>query len=126
MSAFSNRPYRSELSAALRESLAALIPQLDGAKRFELRVALKALDIIEREAASADAAAADERARLAALLERTGDLGELRRELCARLRDGSMRPEDPALLATLRAGVLARLSFDQPDFKPLPESGDRP
>nr|WP_241696039.1 DUF6285 domain-containing protein [Solimonas terrae] len=103
-----------------------LIAQLDGTQRYELRIALNAFDILEREAAGADAATDAERARLSALLGRHDTLAALRAELCARLRDGRQAPDDPALLATLRAGVLARLAFDQPDFKPLPHSGDRP
>lgn len=126
MNYFSNRPSRDELAAALRDSLRTLIKQADGAQKFELRVALNAFDILEREAATADAAADAERERLAALLGSDGALPELRRELCARLRDGRIAADDPALLATLRAGVLARLVFDQPDFKPLPHSGDQP
>lgn len=126
MNHFNNRPYRNELAAALRESLRSLIAQLDGAPRFELRVALNAFDILEREAASSDAATDAERERLAALLDRGGELADLRHELCAQLRDGRMPPDDPALLTALRAGVLARLAFDQPDFKPLPHSGDQP
>src|SRR3546814_16597652 len=67
---FSNRPHRNELSAALRESLVALIPQLEGKQRFELRVALNAFDILERETVSAGAAAESRRMRLGPRLDR--------------------------------------------------------
>jgi len=126
MNRFANRPHHDELAAALRESLRTLIARLDGTARFELRVALNAFEILEREAAYGDAPADAERERLAALLAQDGSLDELRGELCARLRDGRASPDDPALLTTLRAGVLARLAIDQPDFKSLPLSGDRP
>src|SRR3546814_7608769 len=76
---FSNRPHRNELSAALRESLVALIPQLEGKQRFELRVALNAFDIIERETVSAGAAAESERMRLVRSEEHTSELQSLMR-----------------------------------------------
>src|SRR3546814_7605715 len=120
----SNRPHRNELSAALRESLVALIPQLEGKQRLELRCALNAFDIIERETVSAGAAAESERMRLVQLLDRDGTLVELRRELCLRLRDGRQRHDAPELLSALRAGVLARLAFDNPGFKPFYRDGD--
>ncbi|HEY9544957.1 MAG TPA: DUF6285 domain-containing protein [Solimonas sp.] len=102
----------------------ALIPQLEGKQRFELRVALNAFDIIERETVSAGAAAESERMRLVQLLDRDGTLVELRRELCLRLRDGRQRHDAPELLSALRAGVLARLAFDNPGFKPFYRDGD--
>ncbi|HKY92052.1 MAG TPA: DUF6285 domain-containing protein [Nevskiaceae bacterium] len=113
----SNRPTPAELLACVRESLASLATQADGATRFELKVAAHALEILAREWSSAPAAEAAETAALARLLGTEAPLPALRREACARLADGRLRHDDPALLDTLRAGVQARLAIDNPDFQ---------
>ncbi len=116
--AISNRPTRDELFGALRESLTALVQQTEGMTKFELRVAIQALDILGREMQFGPAAAEDERQRLAGFLGHDAGLIELRSELCERLRNGSVRHDDVGLLELLRAGVEARIAIDNPQFKP--------
>lgn len=112
----SNRPTPEELLACVRESLAGLASQVDGAARFELKVAAHALEILAREWSQAPAAEAEETADLAALLALDAPLPDLRREACTRFADGRLRHDDAAVLDVLRRHVQARLAIDNPDF----------
>ena len=105
------------LLAAMRGSLEGLAPHVADSGKFELRVLMRALDIVQRELAQGTAARALEQQRLAGLLSMEGELDALKQELCARLRDGRLPADDPRLLDTLRACVEARLAIDSPDFK---------
>jgi len=80
-------------------------------------VARNALAIVRRELEQAPAADAAAAARLRALLGQDGDLPTLEAMVCARLRDGTQPPDDPALLAHLRAQVLDHLAIDQPRYR---------
>jgi hypothetical protein len=102
------------VAAFLRDEV---LPALDGRLAFHARVAANVLDIVRRELATGDAAAADERARLAALLGREGDAATLNAELCRGLREGAFAPDDPALLAHLWATTLATVAIDQPQYE---------
>jgi hypothetical protein len=106
----------NELLLAVRAHLGAMLPKLNGAERYNLQVAIKALDIAAREAALAPEAVCAEQARLQVLLGLQLPLDQLKAELCARLRDGRLAPDDPALLAHLRASTRAALDIDNPDF----------
>lgn len=106
----------NELLQAVRAHLGGLLPKLAGAERYNVQVAIKALDIAAREAALGPAAAHAERERLQALLGAELPLAQLRAELCARLRDGRLAPEEPQLLAHLRATTRAALDIDNPEF----------
>lgn len=112
-------PTRDELLDAVRTHLLEqLLPQLTGSARYQLRVAVKALEMVARENALGLCATVEEGERLGHLLRANPvqSLSTLNAELCARLRDGSMRYDDPALLAHLRASTLARLAIDNPRF----------
>lgn len=110
------RPTRDELLQVLHEALTDLAADPKRATPFELRVAARAVSIVQRELALGPEAEADDRARLSGLLKRDGTHDDLNRELCERLRDGRIRHDDPALLKMLRASVEARLAIDNPDF----------
>jgi hypothetical protein len=112
-----DRPDPEELlrtvAATLRERL---MPQLTGEFAFEARVAANAIDLVVRQLALQPAADTSERQRLAALLGRDGALDELNRELCARIADGRLTQDDPALAAHLWATTLDKLAVDQPTY----------
>jgi hypothetical protein len=80
--------------------------QLSGRLAFHAKVAANALAIVGRELAQAPDAA--ETAAFAKL----GGVAAV----CEGLRDGRLSPEDPALLKSIRAGVLARLAVDNPRY----------
>lgn len=82
---------------------------------FPQKVAANALGIAQRELELGPALAAAERARLAALLERDGELSELNRALAEEVRDGVGLPHD-ALQDHLIRTTIAKLSVDQPQY----------
>jgi len=106
----------NELLHAVRAHLGGLLPKLAGAERYHVQVAIKALEIAARETALGPGAVQAECTRLRALLGMDLPLAPLNAELCARLRDGRLAPDDPALLAHLRATTRAVLDIDNPDF----------
>ncbi len=107
------------LQAVARLLRDTLLPQLPAEAAFQARVAANALDLAAREWQQAPAAEAADRARLAALLGRDGEPATQQAELCRRIGDGRLRADDPALLAHLWAGTLARLAIDQPGYAPF-------
>jgi hypothetical protein len=110
-------PALDELVAAVREFLERdAMPRLEGRAAFHARVAANALAIVERQLALAPEAEAAERARLRELLGRDGGLAELNRELCARIRAGTLGLETPGLARHLRETTLAKLAVDQPKY----------
>jgi hypothetical protein len=112
-----NRPNPGELLAAVRRHLLEeLLPKLEGATAYDLRVAVKAIDIVGREFALHADAAAGEQARLRSLLGQDGEAEALNQELCARLREGRIAIDDAALRRHLRATVMAKLAIDNPGF----------
>ncbi|MDR3419265.1 MAG: DUF6285 domain-containing protein [Nevskia sp.] len=121
-------PTRDELleavSAYLREQL---LPRLSGSERYQAQVAVKALEVVARDLALGTRSDAEARERLLALLggSPSQSLEQLDAELCARLRDGRIRPDQPALLAHLRATTRARLAIDNPGFAFACPSPDR-
>ncbi|WP_448582330.1 DUF6285 domain-containing protein [Thermaurantiacus sp.] len=89
----------------LKEAEAALPARLG----FHARVAGNVLGIVGRElAADPDAAEA------AALASHGGVTA-----VCTGLRSGSLSPEDPALLAAITEGAIARLEVDNPRYPTL-------
>jgi hypothetical protein len=88
----------------------------DGRRAFLARVADNARALLSREAALGEAAEAEERARLSALLGVDGDYNDLNRRLCEALRSGKVAPRDPALLTHLRATAIDRVAIDQPGY----------
>lgn len=90
---------------------------LDGtASGFGLRVARNALEIAARDLALGPAADARAAERLHALLGQDGTRDELDRVLVEAIRAGAIAPDDPALVAHLRACALDTLAIDQPRY----------
>ena len=88
----------------------------DARGAFLARVADNARALLQREQALGEAGEAAECSRLAALLGVAGDFADLNHQLCQALRSGAMKPDNPALLAHLRATAIARIAIDQPNY----------
>lgn len=105
-------------AAQLLEAVQAYLADPAGpAPGYMALVARNALGIVARELALGPAAIAAAEQRLRDLLGMPGDLATLEAELCARLRDGRIAPDDPALQAHLRAHTRDRLAIDQPRYR---------
>lgn len=102
---------------ALVAGVAAWLPVDGKASAFAMRVARNALEIAARDMALGPAA--DDRAaqRLRTLLGQDGGTRDsLDVALVEALRDGRVQPDDPALVAHLRACALDALAIDQPRY----------
>lgn len=97
----------------LREEV---VPRLDGRPAFLARVAANAVDILRRERELGPAAEAAARARLEALLGRSGTLEALNETLCEAIAAGELTLETPGLAEHLWASTLDRLAIDQPRY----------
>jgi hypothetical protein len=110
-----DEPKPEEILAAvarfLRETAA---PATSGHVSFNVRVAANALEMSRRQLL--DATANDERARLATMLGRDGDLADLNAELCRRIAEGEISLQTPGLSDHLWAVTLAKLAVDQPTY----------
>jgi hypothetical protein len=100
----------------LVHAVAAWLPVDGSAGTFGLRVARNALEIAARDMAQAPATEATASARMAALLDREGSREDLDRALVEAIRNGTIAPDDPALVAHLRACALDALAIDQPRY----------
>jgi Domain of unknown function (DUF6285) len=102
------RPRADELIAAVREFLTSdVLPSSEGLRLHQLRVAINALAVVERELRSSDATNEEHHKRLASL-HMASDA-----ELVAAIRDGQF-DDDPALRNVLELETLARLSVNNP------------
>lgn len=125
------RPTKRELLSAIRGFLEKeLLPELEGVRRFHVRVSVNALAIVLRELELEGEQRPAQHARLCALLGRSDmrpaepraldqAVEALERELCARIRDGfGEEPEARArLLAHLRATAAERLAVSNPGYR---------
>ena len=93
-----------------------LLPHVEGARGFNLRVSINAIELARREIAQEAVAEARERERLLALFGGGGDLDELRERLCDAIAIGDLTPADDALHRHLRATAIGRLAIDQPGY----------
>jgi hypothetical protein len=100
----------------LVESVAAWLPVDGGASGFAMRVARNALEIAARDLAQGPAADARAVERIAALLGRWSTREELDAGLAEAIRSGAILPDDPRLIAHLRAAALDALTVDQPKY----------
>lgn len=113
----SNRPDAAELVDAVRLHLEGeLLPTLEGAQAFHLRVAINALAIVVRECRDSAALASADAAGLAALLGRA-EAAENERLLVEEIREGRLGPASPGLLEYLKARTLRRLAVDNPRYR---------
>jgi hypothetical protein len=116
-----DRPSAAELLAAIADFLREeAIPALDrGAPGlgFQMRVAVNALAILEREARQGPEADRREHARLTKLLGRDGTLEELNRVLAQALRTGQRDERDAALMAHLEATIADKIAIANPKWR---------
>ena len=84
------------------------------------RVAGNSLDIVQREMALGEAAAAQERERLQSFLSsQETELVRLRAELVQGLRAGQIALDAPGLAEHLRASIVNQINIDQPRYAGL-------
>ncbi|NWH07841.1 MAG: hypothetical protein HXY22_04195 [Alphaproteobacteria bacterium] len=115
-----DQPSSLEMIAAVREFLETrVLPALEGHTAFHARVAINVLGIIARELEQYPAALEEERRRLEAILGHPGPIEGLARELCLKLRDGSLGLESPGVAEHLRLSTIAKVAIDQPLYSGL-------
>jgi hypothetical protein len=116
-----DRPTACELLGAIADFLREeAIPALDRSEprlAFQMRVAVNALGILERETRLAPAADAAEHARLVALLGRDGSLADLNGELARQLRAGERDERDASLMAHLEATIADKIAIANPRWR---------
>lgn len=100
----------------LVESVAKWLPLDGSAGGFSLRVARNALEIAARDLANGPAADARAVDRMRVILGRDGTREELDHALVTAIRQNEIAPDDPRLLAHLRACALDALAIDQPRY----------
>jgi hypothetical protein len=99
------------LVVAVREFLSAeLEPELEGRLRYQLKVAIHVLEIVERELRLGE----EHRARHAALLERLGYGDDA--ELSAAIRSGGLDDDLDELARELRLVVADKLEVARPGY----------
>lgn len=112
-----NLPSAAQLLDAVADHLSEdVLDKLSGHDAFNLRVAINALRILQRETTLGPALDEAERRRLAALLHRDGDRDALVADLCGRVRVDRLDHRDPALLDHLMQTALGKLSIDNPKY----------
>ena len=122
-----DQPSALELVTAVREFIEKhAMPELQGRTAFHARVAANALAIVARELEQGPSANTGEHARLRELLGRDGSLDELNRELCHRIRSGTLAIDTPALAAHLVTTTLAKVAIDQPHYSGFISSPHQP
>ncbi len=86
-------------------------------RAFKLRVAANVLSIVERELSFATLADAEEHVLLVALLGHGGTPEALQRELCARIRDGSLDMQREQVLAYAHVLTKHKLEIANPSYR---------
>ena len=104
------------VAAFLRDDI---LPRLEGAAAFQLRVAANAIDLVRREITVPAQATTDERAAMQALLDVEGEAEALLRELARRIADGRIDLENPMLRSLLWRLTESKLAVDQPEYAGL-------
>ena len=99
-----------------------ILPELEGERWFNLKVACNMLAMVERELALGAAASEAERERLASLLGEGGTLAELNARLGHAIRAGTIALGDPRLLEHLRRTTADALAINNPRWLP-PQKG---
>ncbi|HKV15652.1 MAG TPA: DUF6285 domain-containing protein [Reyranella sp.] len=116
-----DRPTASELLIAIADFLREeAIPALDRTEPrlgFQMRVAVNALAILERESRLGLAADARERTRLAQLLGGDDTLEALNRELARQLRAGERDESDREMMAHLEATIADKIAIANPKWR---------
>ena len=91
-----------------------ILPELEGERWFNLKVACNMLAMVERELALGAAASEAERERLAQLLGEGGALGEMNDRLGRAIRAGAIALDDARLLEHLRRTTADALAINNP------------
>ena len=115
-----NNPSPSEIIEAVKlfiDETAA--PNLEGHAAFHARVASNILSTLLRDNEARPQNDADEAQRLTELLGKQGELPDLNRELCEKIRSGDVTIETPNLLEHLKLTAIAQLKVDQPKYSGL-------
>jgi hypothetical protein len=100
------------------------MPELKGHTAFHARVAANALGIVSRELSLGQKSLSEEQERLSELLGIEGSLDELNRELCRRIRQGTIGLETPGLGEHLTRSTRDKVAIDQPSYSGLRRSPD--
>jgi hypothetical protein len=107
-----------ELLEAVRQFLRRdVLPELDGFKAYNTRVAANALGIVAREL-ELGAGLADLDAQIAAQIGLDAQAGPIPRQIAVALRDGALAVDDK-LLMYLRRRTLLSLAIDNPKYSGL-------
>ncbi len=121
-----NRPTAAELVEAVKTFLTQDVkPVLEDHTAFNMMVALKSLDIVQRELESGPEFAEAERARLVEILGHEDTLGALNQELTDRIRAGTLTLDDPKVKTHLLETTKAKVQIDQPKYSGLKHAQER-
>src|SRR5205807_7888583 len=115
----SSLPSAPDLLAVVREFLETDIltaTGLDDDKRFNVRVAVNLLAMVERELRLGPEADSAEAARLAAFVNGEGSIQEKNRLLAGVIRKGAIAIDDPQLLDHLRRTMVDALRINNPKW----------
>jgi hypothetical protein len=114
----------AELLDAVRQFLRQeVLPELDGFKAYQTRVAANALGIVARENAQG-AGLAELDTRIASQLGLDAQPGQVASRIALALRDGSLAA-DERLLSYLKQRVMLSLSIDNPKYSSLQQARER-
>lgn len=112
-----DEPSGAELLGAVARYLReTLLPKLPPDAVFHARVAANAVDLVRRQLEVGGRLEAEELARLRGLLGADGALGDLNRELAAKIAAGEIGEATPGLMEHLWQTTLAKLAVDQPSY----------
>jgi uncharacterized protein DUF6285 len=112
-----DEPTPTELIKAVADFLRhEIAPEISGHHAFKLRVSINALDLVTRQLALEQGSDSAESARLSALLNLQGSLGDLNRALAERIARGEVDLQTPGLAEHLWQTTLAKLAVDQPNY----------
>jgi len=113
-----------ELLDAVRQFLRQeVLPELDGFKAYNTRVAANALGIVAREMAMG-AGLAELDAQIAAILGLDAQAGAITQQIALGLRDGTLTV-DVELLTYLRQRTLLAIAIDNPKYSGLTQARAR-
>jgi len=104
------------LAASLEFLRGTLLPKLEGADAFNLRVAANAIDLVRREIELGGDTAASEHQRIERALGAAGEPTPLRDAFCDRLASDPGFLSKPEVQEALRETILDRLAIDQPSY----------
>jgi hypothetical protein len=93
-----------------------VMPELDGRKRFHVRVAANLLRILEREWTLERTHQEADRAALAGLLEEDATLDELADDLVEEMRSGALDDREDEVLTVLRGIARRKLTITNPGY----------